>query len=87
VPPTPTASTEKSLLALTPGLTAKVLRVRGEFRQRLLEMGFVRGTAVRMVKAAPLADPLEFVLRGYHVALRREEAATVLIEPISDPGH
>jgi Fe2+ transport system protein FeoA len=68
------------LLALRPGRSATVARVGGPFRQRLLEMGFVRGTAVRLVKAAPLSDPLEFVLRGYHVALRREEAAAVLIE-------
>jgi Fe2+ transport system protein FeoA len=44
-------------------------------------MGFVRGTEIQMVKAAPLADPLEYILRGYHVALRREEAAAVLIQP------
>ena len=54
----------------------------GPFRRRLLEMGFLPGTVVLIKKYAPLNDPIEFVLKGYHVSLRREEAQFVLVEPI-----
>jgi ferrous iron transport protein A len=46
---------------------------------RLAEMGFVVGTLVRLIKVAPLGDPLQFSLRGYHISLRRAEAARVRI--------
>jgi ferrous iron transport protein B len=69
-----------TLLALEPGQAGRILAVHGEFRQRLLEMGFARGQRVRLIKRAPLADPLEYALRGGHVALRREEAELVEIE-------
>jgi ferrous iron transport protein A len=48
---------------------------------RLREMGLLPGTAVTFVRAAPLGDPLEFKLRGYHLTLRREEAAQITVEP------
>lgn len=47
---------------------------------RLLEMGFVRGTEVRIIKRAPLGDPLEIEVRGYHVSLRAREARSVVVE-------
>jgi Fe2+ transport system protein FeoA len=42
-------------------------------------MGFVPGTRVRLVKAAPLGDPLELQVRGYHVSLRLEEARRIRV--------
>ena len=48
---------------------------------RLLEMGFVPGTLVTMVKRAPLGDPLEFQVRGCHVSLRMAEAGCVRTVP------
>ena len=84
VPLSNSGSPQPSLLSLAPGQVGTVLRVQGGFRRRLLEMGFVRGTRVRLIKSAPLADPLELELRGYHVALRREEAETVLISAAVD---
>jgi ferrous iron transport protein A len=50
---------------------------RGPMTVRLLEMGFVPGVEVSLVKRAPLGDPLELRLRGYHVSLRRAEARRV----------
>jgi Fe2+ transport system protein FeoA len=44
-------------------------------------MGFVPGTALRVVRLAPLGDPMEVELHGYHVSLRRSEARTILVEP------
>ena len=47
---------------------------------RLREMGLLPGTTVTFVRAAPLGDPLEFKLRGYHLTLRREEADQITVE-------
>lgn len=61
------------------GVIVKVLG-NGAFRQRLLEMGFLPGSKVRVIRYAPLEDPVEYEVKGYHVALRHEEAARVLVE-------
>ncbi|GET29552.1 ferrous iron transport protein B [Prolixibacter sp. SD074] len=53
----------------------------GAFRRRITEMGFVRGKEVKVLKNAPLRDPVEYQVMGYHVSLRREEAH--LIEVVS----
>ena len=47
---------------------------------RLREMGLLIGTRVTLVRAAPLGDPLEFKLRGYHLTLRKSEAEHILAE-------
>lgn len=54
----------------------------GSFRKRLIEMGFIRGKAVRVILNAPLKDPIEYEILGYKVSLRREEASK--IEVISE---
>ena len=46
---------------------------------RLLEMGVMRGTEIEIVKLAPLGDPIEIKLRGYHLSLRRQEAEQIEI--------
>jgi len=48
---------------------------------RLLEMGFVPGTVVALVKVAPFGDPLEFQVRGCHISLRAAEARCILAVP------
>ncbi len=55
---------------------------QGAFKRRLLEMGFMPGTTVVVKKYAPLRDPIEFVVKGYHVSLRREEAHKVVVRPM-----
>jgi Fe2+ transport system protein FeoA len=64
------------------GKQARVSRVHGQpaLRHRLLEMGMTPGCRVRLVRIAPLGDPLDFELRGYHLSLRRDEARNVVIE-------
>jgi Fe2+ transport system protein FeoA len=71
------------LADLAPGSRAVVRSVedRNGLRRRLLELGFVSGTEVRVVRVAPLADPIEVELHGYHLSLRRSEAGTVLVRP------
>ncbi len=65
----------------SPGDSGTIRAVCGapDFRLRLMEMGFVRGTEVQVVKYAPLTDPIEFVIKGYHLSLRRDEAAEIVM--------
>jgi len=45
-----------------------------------MEMGFVSGTPLRVVRVAPFGDPIEVELHGYHLSLRRSEACTILVD-------
>ncbi|HOD34067.1 MAG TPA: FeoA family protein [Holophaga sp.] len=58
------------------------MEAQGPVRRRLLEMGFIRGATVRVEKMAPLGDPMELVIKGYHLSLRREEGACILVERV-----
>ncbi len=70
-----------TLDSLPVGASGRVAAVRGSgpVARRLLEMGVVPGAPVRVVKFAPLGDPLEVRVRDYHLALRRSEAETILV--------
>lgn len=50
------------------------VRGRGAFRKRIIEMGFIKGKKVTVIKNAPLKDPIEYSILGYEVSLRRSEA-------------
>lgn len=56
----------------------------GSFRHRLMEMGFVRGEKVKVVRNAPLRDPIEYEIMQGHVSLRRVEAQRVEVVPVSE---
>ncbi|MBI3910717.1 MAG: ferrous iron transport protein A [Armatimonadetes bacterium] len=73
---------ECSLSKLAPGQSGRVRRIdgQGSARQRLQELGLIRGTLVRFVRAAPLGDPIEVRVRGYNLSLRRQEADAVIVE-------
>ncbi|OEU49134.1 MAG: hypothetical protein BA872_01090 [Desulfobacterales bacterium C00003060] len=74
-----------NLSELKQGHTATVVRVGGDdgpFRRRLLEMGFLCGTEIYVEKYAPLKDPIELILKGYHVSLRVNEATCVQVENV-----
>ena len=49
----------------------------GIMEQRLLDMGFIPGTRIKVVRNAPLVDPVEFLLKGYNISLRHSEAKQV----------
>ena len=74
---------EKRLSQCRAGDLCSILRILngGPIRRRLLEMGLNPGTRVRVVKYAPLKDPIECVLKGYHVALRVSEADHIIVKP------
>lgn len=67
---------------IKPGQECRILKVNigGATGQRLLDMGFIPGTKVRVIRNAPLVDPVEFNLRGYNVSLRHSEAKCVEVE-------
>ena len=69
-----------SSLALGTSARVKDFPRNGLAFVRLREMGLLPGTTITFVRAAPLGDPLEFKLRGYHLTLRREEADQITIE-------
>jgi ferrous iron transport protein A len=52
----------------------------GEGRARLMEMGLLVGTAVELVRYAPLGDPVEIKVRGYHLTLRKHEAEQIQVK-------
>jgi ferrous iron transport protein A len=53
---------------------------KGAIRQRLLDLGFVPGAAIDMVRNAPLGDPIQCKVSGYNVTLRRSEADFIELE-------
>jgi ferrous iron transport protein A len=68
------------LPAGTIGTVAAIL-VPPEHRGRLLELGLLNGTTVELVRFAPLGDPVEIKIRGYHLTLRKHEAEQILVRP------
>lgn len=52
----------------------------GDTQQRLLEMGVSDGATVEVLRYAPLGDPMEIFVRGFHLTLRKSEAALVQLE-------
>ena len=72
----------KKLSEMQPGERGAVVKVAGdaEAARRLMEMGLMRGTAVEVVRRAPLGDPLEVKVRGFMLTLRRAEAEHIEVE-------
>ena len=48
-------------------------------RKRIIDMGVTIGTEIKVLKFAPLGDPIEILVRGYHLTLRKSEAAEVVV--------
>jgi len=73
----------KSLAQLEIGDTATVRSVGGEgaLRQHFLDMGVIPGAQMTLVKFAPLGDPMEFLIHGYELTLRKDDAAQITVEP------
>ncbi len=55
----------------------------GPFRKRITEMGFVKGKKVKVIKNAPLQDPVEYEIMGYNISLRRTEASMIQVIPFT----
>jgi ferrous iron transport protein A len=74
--------TSQPLTALKLGAAGTVseIKLRPDQRGRLLEMGLLVGTTVQLVRFAPLGDPVEIKLRGYHLTLRRHDAEQIWVQ-------
>ena len=66
------------------GQTGIIVHVggNGALRRRILEMGLTKGTKIYVEKYAPLKDPLELIIKGYHLSLRVEEAANITVDKL-----
>ena len=65
------------------GQTAMITRLSEQaapFRRKLLAMGITPGCRVNVIRVAPLGDPIEIEMRGFHLCLRRSEASTIDVE-------
>jgi ferrous iron transport protein A len=72
-------------LKLGGAATVSEIKLRPDQRGRLLEMGLLVGTAVQLVRFAPLGDPVEIKVRGYHLTLRRQDAEQIWVRPAAGP--
>lgn len=70
------------LRSLPPGRFARLLEVDGErsFRRRLLELGLLPGTTVRLLRRSDVHNLVEVIVRGCHLTLRHSEAERILVE-------
>jgi DtxR family Mn-dependent transcriptional regulator len=78
-------SEETTILSdLAPGTKAKIVKINGdgETRRRIVDMGMTPGTLIEVERIAPLGDPMEVKVKGYHLSLRLVEAGTVAVEPL-----
>ena len=74
---------------LEPGQRARIVRVggRGRARRRLMEMGLVTGETILAERVAPMGDPVEFFVKGYHLSLRRDDAQHIEVQMLGEePG-
>lgn len=64
--------------------TAVIHKMQGEdaIHFRLQEMGLVAGTAVTVKRLAPLGDPMEILVRGYRLSIRKEDARQILVKKV-----
>ena len=72
---------EKRLSELEPGGKGVVVRIGGSgaTRRRIMDMGIVRGATIRVIRRAPLGDPVEFEIRDYNLSLRKRDAENVYV--------
>lgn len=64
------------------GQTARILSIntKGVIRRRLMDMGVLSGENLRVEKIAPLGDPIDIVIKNYHLSLRKNEAEGIEVE-------
>jgi len=74
--------TVRELSELKPKERGRIVKVGGSgaVRRRIMDMGVIPGTEVEVAKVAPLGDPVDIVLKGYHLSLRKGEAKDILVE-------
>ena len=76
----------KPLSELKPKEMGRVVKVsgKGSVFRRILDMGVVSGAELRVERVAPLGDPIQIKVKGYHLTLRKEEAANIQVEVVQE---
>ena len=71
-----------TLKEMKPGESGKVVSIgeSGQLKRRIMDMGITPGVDVKVIKVAPLGDPVEVNIRGCELSLRKEEAARIEVE-------
>lgn len=71
-----------TLADLKPGQSGKIIKIHiaGALKRRLMDMGVIAGTPVRVEKIAPLGDPIEVHIKSYQLSLRKGEADKIDVE-------
>lgn len=77
-----------TLRDLKPGEKGLVEKVAGEgaVKRRIRDMGMTTGSLVEVVRVAPLGDPIDVKLKGYHLSLRKEEAQDIQVSKVVPSG-
>ncbi len=72
------------LSELSPGEEGVISKILGKSRalRRLMDMGLTPGSRIKVVRKAPLGDPIELEIRGYNLSLRKDEAELILVEVV-----
>ncbi len=73
-----------TLRDINPGESCRVIRAnfKGELHKRIMEMGITPGSVIEVERFAPLGDPMELKIKGYHLSLRKSEAACIEVERV-----
>jgi ferrous iron transport protein A len=71
-----------NLAKLKPGESGKITAIGaiGPLRRRLMDMGVLVGEVVKVIKVAPLGDPIEITVKSYQLSLRKQEAEGIAVE-------
>lgn len=71
-----------TLRDLKPGESGTIVSIgeKGPMKRRIMDMGITPGTSVKVIKVAPLGDPIEVNIRGYELSLRKDEAQRIIVE-------
>ncbi len=66
------------------GQTVKVVKVGGEgaIKRRIMDMGITKGVEIYVRKTAPLGDPVEVMVRGYELTLRKADCQNIEVEQL-----
>ncbi len=74
---------KKKLQELTIGSSGKIIgfeKGENDYKSKLLSMGLTKGTNFKVIKKAPLGDPIEIKIRNFNLSLRKNEANILIIE-------
>lgn len=77
---------KQKLSELKPGMQARLVSLDlsdRSFRQKLLAMGLIPGVMLEVIRTAPLGDPMQICVRGFHLSLRKTEASAIYVERIT----